>query len=253
MVCGQAQVWSCVRNVLCYCEVILGTFLWRRHQGPRFEAFQEGEGQATFPLVDLEPEALFTHKDLHHHTLLPLELFSWPGKFPQLVIPHKERKIKARNYLSNCPYVESPNSFSSLQLSLQNYQFERSRGKEAGQVTSNGGRKQQARARGLLGEVRFRCRPEGVGRRDPRVRHAGPEIEQVTRQEGEPWSKGTRQKKKPEGGRRLHTSLTPSQTHWTRNETVCLGCRREIPAQFVAWKTSHNLKVVFIQWEFLGL
>lgn len=115
--------------------------------------------------------------------------------------------------------MESPNPFSSLQLSLQNYQFERFRGKEAEQATSGGGRKQQARAGGLLGGVRFRRRPEGVVRRDARVHHEGPEIEHVTQQEWEPRvrepNRKRSQKALPDS-----TSLTPSQTPWRRNETV---------------------------------
>lgn len=60
----------------CYCEVILGMVLFKDDiKAPNLRPFREGEGQATFPLADLEPEALFTHKDLCHHTLL-LELFS---------------------------------------------------------------------------------------------------------------------------------------------------------------------------------
>ena len=219
---------------------------------PQIWGLSGGWRPSHIPSVDLEPEALFTHKDLRHHTLLPWSCSPDLENSLSEVIPHQARKIKARNYLSNSPYVESPNPVSSLQLSLQNYQFERARGKEAGQVTSNGGRKQQASARGLLGEVRFRCRPEAIGRGDPRVRHAGPEIEQVTQQEGNPEAREP-DRKRSQKALADSTALTPSQTHWTRNETVCRGWRREIPAQFLAWKNSHNLKVVFIQWEFLGL
>ena len=184
---------------------------------PQIWGLSGGWRPSHIPSVDLEPEALFTHKDLRHHTLLPWSCSPDLENSLSEVIPHQARKIKARNYLSNSPYVESPNPVSSLQLSLQNYQFERARGKEAGQVTSNGGRKQQASARGLLGEVRFRCRPEAIGRGDPRVRQTGSDRPRRssgppcrTRDRtghpagGEPRSEGTRQKKKPEGARRLH-------------------------------------------------
>ena len=57
-----------MRNIFGYHEIILGLVLWREHQGSKSEAYQEYEGQATCPLrVDLNPEALFTYKDLPHH------------------------------------------------------------------------------------------------------------------------------------------------------------------------------------------
>ena len=82
-------------------------------------------------------------------------------------------------------------------------------------------------------EILGSARPEATGRGDPRVRHAGPEIEQVTQQEGNPEAREP-DRKRSQKALADSTALTPSQTHWTRNETVCRGWRREIPAQFLA-------------------
>ena len=139
--------------------------------------------------------------------------------------------------------MESPNPFSSLQLSLQNYQFERPRGKAAGQVTSGGGRKQQARSRGPLGGVRFRRRPEGVVRRDPRSAMTDRDRTRHPAGGGTP-SEGTKQKKKPEGAPRLHLpDSIPNPLEEKRNCVTGLGLAEGDPSS-VCW-----LKKIVITWK----